>query len=108
MSSRLILSLVIASLACVLWPLSITAASREGSGHLVVKRAANYGSNLDLLVFIDGQRVARLPWGQSYEGPISAGRHELMISVDGRLRTNPATKHLVVVPGKTYQFTGGI
>lgn len=106
-NSKLLRSVVVAALACVLLPAVLPAAD-GGDARLIVKRAANYGNNLDLAVSIDGQRVKRVIFGHSYDAPLSPGRHTVMVNVPSKLHDSaPATIEINVEPGRTYQFTAG-
>src|SRR3954470_9771394 len=61
-SSKLLRFLAVGAVACMLLPITLPAA-RDGDAQLVVKRAANFGSNLDLTVIVDGQKVGRVIFG---------------------------------------------
>ena len=73
---------------------------------LVVNRSANFGVDESVDLLVDGKTVAVLAYNQSYDAPLSAGKHVLSIS------TNPQTYPQVLKPititaepGKTYTFT---
>lgn len=105
--SKLLRSFVVAALACVLLPASLPA-EKDGAARLIVKRAANYGNNLDLAVSVDGQRVARVIFGHTYDAALSPGHHTVTVNVPSKLHdSQPATVEINVEPGKTYQFTAG-
>lgn len=96
--------LLVLALTCVAVQLPALAADH---GRLVVRRSANFGTNLSATVFIDGHQVARLSLGHNYDGALSAGPHVVTVQVPSRMTTNPASVHLDVAPGKTYQLTAG-
>jgi len=47
------------------------------SGHLIINRVANFGSNLSLVVSVDGKDVGSFTEGRSYDGYLPAGQHTL-------------------------------
>src|SRR5882724_8075203 len=53
------------------------ATSSKDSGHLIVNRIANFGTDLDLLLSVDGAALARVTEGQNYDGYLPPGRHVL-------------------------------
>jgi hypothetical protein len=76
------------------------------SGHLLINRVANFGSDLSLVVFIDGKNVGGFTEGRSYSGYLPAGQHQIAVRVD----PNPGGKHpghktLTVQAGQTYSYT---
>ena len=76
------------------------------SGHLIVTRVANFGSNLSLVVSVDGKDVGSFTEGRNYSGYLSAGQHRLTARVDpnpGGKR--PGRKTLTVQAGQTYSYT---
>jgi len=77
-----------------------------GGGHLRIYRAANLGNAIGVFVSIDGVRVARLGYGQSYSAPISAGPHVVsVIAYPNYLFLAPTEIHLTVQRGQNYAFT---
>ena len=104
MKTKFLLSLLVATLACVLVSNTALAA---GEGQLVVKRSANFGANLGLDVYVDGKFTARLQYVQTNRCAISAGPHEIKADVLSRRQDVPPTVKLNVQAGKTYQLTGG-
>ncbi len=102
MTSKLFLSLAIAVLACLLFP---NPASAADHGQLTIKRSANFGANLGVDVWVDGKRVVRLRYGQTYTGSLPAGVHEVRAEVTARRQTNSPVTHLTVESGKHYQLT---
>jgi hypothetical protein len=76
------------------------------SGHLIVTRVANFGSNLSLVVSVDGKDVGSFTEGRNYSGYLSAGQHTLIARVDPNLGgKRPARKTLTVQAGQTYSYT---
>jgi hypothetical protein len=85
---------------------AFTAATSKNAGHLIIRRAANFGSRLTLNISIDGSHVAALVRGQSYDGSLSPGEHVISLTVTPRRsRFGTTTKHLTVQAGQTYGFT---
>ncbi len=79
------------------------------SGRLVVDRVANFGSNLVLVLSIDGKDVANLTEGRNYSGYLPAGQHHITARVDPNMTgAQPARKTLNVKAGQTYSFTAGL
>ena len=83
-----------------------TAAIPPNSGHVLINRVANFGSNLSLVVSVDGRDVGSFTEGRNYDGYLPAGQHTLTARCDpnpgGR---RPGRKTLTVVAGQTYSYT---
>ena len=78
------------------------------SGRLLVNRVANFGSDLSLILSVDGKDVGSFTEGRSYSGYLSAGQHVIAARVDPNPGgTRPARKTLNVKAGQTYSFTAG-
>ena len=76
------------------------------SGHLLIYRVANFGSDLSLVVSVDGKDVGSFTEGRNYSGYLSAGQHTLIARVDPNLGgKRPARKTLTVQAGQTYSYT---
>jgi hypothetical protein len=76
------------------------------SGRLLVYRVANFGTDLSLVVSVDGKDVGSFTEGRNYSGYLSAGQHRLTARVDpNRAGTGPARKTLTVQAGQTYSYT---
>ena len=76
------------------------------SGHLIVTRVANFGSDLSLVLSVDGKDVGSFTEGRNYDGYLSAGQHVITARVDpnpGGKR--PGRKSLTVQAGQTYSYT---
>ena len=83
-----------------------TAPIPANSGHLLINRVANFGSDLSLVVSIDGKDVGSFTEGRGYSGYLTAGQHQIIIRVD----PNPGGKRpgrltLTVQAGQTYSYT---
>ena len=75
---------------------------------LVVNRSANFGVDESVDLLVDGKTVAVLAYNQSYDAPLSAGKHVLSISTNPKAYpqgVKPQSLTLTVEPGKTYTFT---
>jgi len=76
------------------------------SGHLIVTRVANFGTDLSLVLSVDGKDVGSFTEGRNYDGYLPAGQHVLIARVDpnpGGKR--PGRKTLTVQAGQTYSYT---
>jgi hypothetical protein len=76
------------------------------SARLLVNRVANFGSDLSLVVSVDGKDVGSFTEGRNYSGYLSAGQHVITIRVDpnpGGKR--PGRKTLTIQAGQTYSYT---
>ena len=79
------------------------------SARLLVNRVANFGSDLVLVVSVDGKDVGNFTEGRSYSGYLSAGQHTITARVDpNQTGAGPARKTLNVKAGQTYSFTAGL
>jgi hypothetical protein len=88
-------------------PVSTSAQSRNG-GHLLVYRVANFGTNLVLILSIDGAELARLVEGQNYDGYLSPGQHVLSAQVEPNYGgISPWRKTVTIKSGQTYSFSAG-
>ena len=59
-----------------------TAPIPPNSGHLLINRVANFGSDLSLVVSVDGKNVGGFTEGRSYSGYLPAGQHTIIVRVD--------------------------
>lgn len=76
------------------------------SGHLIVTRVANFGTDLSLVLSVDGKDVGSFTEGRQYSGYLSAGQHVLTARVDpNRVGTRPGRKTVTVKAGQTYSYT---
>ncbi|HEY7001705.1 MAG TPA: hypothetical protein VH330_08175 [Candidatus Udaeobacter sp.] len=103
-----ILSLAFACLivaGCATGPGAATAPP-PNSGRVLINRVANFGSDLSLVVSVDGKDVGSFTEGTSYSGYLPAGQHHITVRVDpNRTGANPGRKTLNVQAGQTYSFT---
>jgi hypothetical protein len=78
------------------------------SGRLLITRVANFGSDLSLVVSIDGKDVGSFTEGRSYSGYLPAGQHVITVRVDPNPGgKGPGRKTLTVQAGQTYSYTAG-
>ena len=90
-------------------PSAATAPIPANSGRLLVNRVANFGSNMVLVLSVDGKDVGNFTEGRSYSGYLSAGQHTIIARVDpNQTGAGPARKTLDVKAGQTYSFTAGL
>jgi hypothetical protein len=86
-----------------------TAPPPPNSARLLINRVANFGSNMALVVSVDGKDVGSFSEGRSYSGYLSAGQHVITARVDPNMTgAQPARKTLTVKAGQTYSFTAGL
>jgi hypothetical protein len=79
------------------------------SARLLVNRIANFGSDLSLVLSVDGKDVGSFSEGRNYSGYLSAGQHVITARVDPNPGgAGPARKTLNVTAGQTYSFTAGL
>ena len=79
------------------------------SARLLVNRIANFGSDLSLVLSVDGKDVGSFTEGRSYSGYLSAGQHVIGARVDPNPGgTRAARKTVNVKAGQTYSFTAGV
>jgi len=83
-----------------------TAPPPKNAGHLLVSRVANFGTDLSLVLSVDGKDVASLTEGRNYDGYLPTGQHVLTARVDpNRGGSRPGRKTLTVKAGQTYSYT---
>ena len=76
------------------------------SGHVFIYRVANFGTDLNLVVSVDGKDVGSFSEGRNYSGYLPAGQHVLVARVDpNRAGIQPGRKTLNVKAGQTYVYT---
>jgi hypothetical protein len=86
-----------------------TAPIPANSGRLLINRVANFGSNMALVVSVDGKDVGSFTEGRNYSGYLPAGQHVITARVDPNMTgARPARKTLNVKAGQTYSFTAGL
>jgi hypothetical protein len=76
------------------------------SGHVLIYRVANFGTDLSLVVSVDGKDVGSFTEGNNYDGYLPAGQHRLTVRVDpNRTGAGPGQQTLIVQAGQTYVYT---
>ena len=86
-----------------------TAPIPANSGHLIVTRVANFGTDLSLVLSVDGKDVGSFTEGRNYSGYLPAGQHVITARVDpNQTGAAPARRTLNVKAGQTYSFTAGL
>ena len=86
-----------------------TAPPPPNSARLLVNRVANFGSDLVLILSVDGKDVGSFTEGRNYSGYLSPGQHVIVARVDpNQGGTTPAKKTLNVKAGQTYSYTAGL
>jgi hypothetical protein len=86
-----------------------TAPPPPNSARLLVNRVANFGSDLVLVLSVDGKDVGSFTEGRNYSGYLSAGQHVITARVEpNQTGAGPARKTLNVKTGETYSFTAGL
>ena len=94
------------SAGCASQPAGSASAASPNSGHLLVARIPNFGTFVNLVLSVDGKRVATMAEGQNYNGYLSAGQHTLIATVEpNRANITPVQKSLTVQAGQTYSYT---
>jgi hypothetical protein len=85
-----------------------TAPPPPNSARLYVDRVANFGSDLVLVLSIDGKDAGTFTEGRHYSGYLSPGQHTITARVDpNEAGILPARKTLNVKAGQTYSYTAG-
>jgi len=86
-----------------------TAPPPPNSARLLVNRVANFGSDLSLVLSVDGKDVGSFTEGNNYSGYLSPGQHVITARVDpNQTGAGAARKTLNVKAGQTYSFTAGL
>jgi hypothetical protein len=76
------------------------------SGRLLIYRVANFGSDLSMVVSVDGKDVGSFTEGNNYSGYLPAGQHRITVRSDpNRTGAGPGRKTLNVQAGQTYSYT---
>jgi len=103
-----ILSLAFACLiavGCATQPGAATAPP-PNSGHVLIYRVANFGTDLSMVVSVDGKDVGSFTEGRNYSGYLPAGQHHLTVRVDpNRTGVRPGRRTQTVQAGQTYSYT---
>jgi hypothetical protein len=87
-------------------PGAATAPIPPNSGHLIVTRVADFGSDLSLVLSVDGKDVGSFPEGRQYDGYLPAGQHVITARVDPfQAGRRPGRRTITVRAGQTYSYT---
>ena len=82
------------------------ATAPPNSGHLLVYRVPNFGTDIGLILSIDGKDVGSFGEGRNYDGYLPAGQHVLTVRVDpNQTDARPGKKTVTVKAGQTYSYT---
>ncbi|MGE5215212.1 MAG: hypothetical protein ACM3NN_16170 [Nitrospirota bacterium] len=82
------------------------AAPPPNSGHVLIYRVANFGTDLSMVVSVDGKDVGSFTEGNNYNGYLPAGTHHISVRVDpNRTGARSGRKALTVQSGQTYSYT---
>lgn len=104
-----ILSLACAALflnACETTGPGTAAAPPPNSGHVLIYRVANFGTDLSMVVSVDGKDVGSFTEGNNYDGYLPAGTHHITVRVDpNRTGAGSGRRNLSVQSGQTYSYT---
>ena len=72
------------------------------SGRVLVYRVANFGSDLSMVVSVDGRDVGSFTEGNNYAGFLPAGQHHLTVRVEpNRTAARPGRSTVNVISGRT-------
>ena len=102
-----IAQLILVCAALVLVQFAGPALAQENSGgHLLIARVANFGSDLFLVVSVDGKQVGRVGDGSSYDGWLTPGQHTVSAAVSpNRDDVKPTQVTVTAKAGETYSYT---
>ena len=97
------------SLACACLILIVCqtyAQDSKSGGHLIVQRVANFGEGVYLSLSIDGNHLADVEDGRTYDGYLPAGEH-VLVAMGGPERGDQVAVPLKlnVKDGETYTYT---
>jgi hypothetical protein len=72
----------------------------------MITRVANFGTDLSMVVSVDGRDVGSFTEGNSYNGFLPAGTHHLTVRVDpNRTGARSGRSTVNVMTGQTYSYT---
>ena len=95
-----------ALVSCETTQSAAASAPPPNSARLLINRVANFGSDLSLVVSVDGKDVGSFTEGRNYSGYLPAGQHVITARVDpNQAGAGPARKTLNVKAGQTYSYT---
>ena len=92
--------------ACETTGTGAASAPPPNSGHVLIYRVANFGSDMALVVSVDGKDQGSFSEGSNYSGYLPAGQHQITVRAEpnnGNVR--PGRKTLMVQTGQTYSYT---
>ena len=74
---------------------------------LIIKRASNFGNETYFNIYIDGQWVDNLTYGETYRGQVAAGKHLVTLKHGPHLNdAYPYSQQWIwVAPGRTSVYT---
>ena len=76
------------------------------SGRVLIYRVANFGTDLSMVVSVDGRDVGSFTEGNNYSGFLPAGQHHLTVRVDpNRTGARSGRSTVNVMSGQTYSYT---
>ena len=77
------------------------------NAHLVVRRIADFGTDISLNVYIDGVQVTMLPLNTAYQALVRPGQHVLSVSTSPCAygKTRYTHRRVRMNRGETYAFT---
>jgi hypothetical protein len=76
------------------------------SGRVLIYRVANFGTDLSMVVSVDGKDVGSFTEGNNYSGFLPAGQHHLTVRVDpNRTGAGSGRSRVNVISGQTYSYT---
>ena len=99
----------VVGLACACLILTVCqtyAQDTKSGGHLIVQRIANFGQGVYLSLSVDGNHVADVEDGRTYDGYLPPGQH-VLVAMGGPERGDqvPVPLTLNVKDGETYSYT---
>ena len=96
----------IALVSCETTQSGAAAAPPPNSGRVLIYRVANFGTDLSMVVSVDGRNVGSFTEGNNYSGYLPAGTHHLTVRVDpNRTGARSGRSDLMVQSGRTYSYT---
>jgi hypothetical protein len=106
---KLLRTLAFAAFACTTATLSAGTATRwhDGTAHLVIFRAANFGTNISVNIYMDGTLIGNIPYNHRFDADVPAGRHVIELEQLPRYGGDFETSRQPVrlAPGATSVFT---
>ena len=76
------------------------------AGRLIIRRLPNIGANVIVDLYVDGKPFGSVQYGETFDGSLPTGRHELSVEATPRPSDNTRTSMPIQVQGgETYTFT---